>query len=75
MSLARHLDNMRSPPRRLWAFVRPRRWGLLLSVLGFLLASATEPLIPALLKAVLDTGFVAHPSFPLWVVPIARSST
>lgn len=71
MSLARRLDNMRSPPRRLWAFVRPHRWGLLLSVLGFLLASATEPL----LKAVLDTGFVAHPSFPLWVVPIARSST
>ena len=71
MSLARRLDNMRSPPRRLWAFVRPHRWGLLLSVLGFLFASATEPLIPALLKAVLDTGFVAHPSFPLWVVPIA----
>jgi len=67
----RLFNDIGSPTRRLWAFVRPHRWGLVLSVLAFFLASATEPLIPALLKAVLDTGFVARPSFPLWLVPIA----
>ncbi|HJV95880.1 MAG TPA: lipid A export permease/ATP-binding protein MsbA, partial [Albitalea sp.] len=47
------------------------RWGLALSVAAFLLAGATEPLVPALLQTVLDKGFVAHPSFPIWMVPVA----
>ena len=61
----------RSPVRRLSAFVRPHAVGLALAVAAYLLASATEPLVPALLKAVLDEGFAARPSFPLWAAPVA----
>lgn len=59
-----------SPARRFWAFVRPHRQGLVVSVLAFLLASATEPLVPYLLKYVLDEGFNTQASFPLWAVPV-----
>ena len=38
--------------------------------MGTLLAALTEPAIPALLKALLDQGFVAD-AFPLWMVPAA----
>src|SRR5439155_7546883 len=57
--------------KRLWNFVYPSRWGLALAVTAFFLASATEPLVPALLKEVLDQGFIAQPRYPLWMVPVA----
>ena len=38
--------------------------------LAMLVAAATEPAIPALLKTLLDEGFVAD-AFPLWMVPAA----
>lgn len=57
--------------RRLFSFVKPHKWGLLASTLAFLLASATEPLIPILLTKVLDKGFTSELSFPIWMVPIA----
>jgi subfamily B ATP-binding cassette protein MsbA len=60
-----------TPARRFWAFVRPHRNGLVISVLAFLLASATEPLVPWLLKYVLDEGFGTQMSFPLWAVPVS----
>jgi subfamily B ATP-binding cassette protein MsbA len=56
---------------RLWRFVHPHRRGLALAVLAFVLASATEPLVPALLKWVLDKGFASQSTFPLWTVPVA----
>lgn len=59
-----------SPAQRFWAFVRPHRKGLAVSVLAFLLASVTEPMVPYLLKYVLDEGFTKQLSFPLWVVPV-----
>jgi len=59
-----------TPARRFWAFVRPHRKGLVVSVLAFLLASATEPLVPWLLKFVLDEGFTSEMSFPIWAVPL-----
>ena len=34
-------------------------------------AAATEPMIPALLKFLLDNGFGAVRTFPLWMVPVA----
>ena len=64
-------SDVRTPARRLSVFVRPHAWGLGLSVVAYLLASATEPLVPALLKTVLDEGFAARPSFPLWAAPLA----
>lgn len=56
--------------RRLWPYFRPARVGLGLALLGALLAAATEPAIPALLKLLLDEGFVAG-QVPLWAVPLA----
>jgi subfamily B ATP-binding cassette protein MsbA len=64
-------SDLTSPARRLWRFARPQAGALALSVLAFLLASFTEPLVPALLKTVLDQGFVGKPSFPLWLAPLA----
>ena len=59
-----------SPAQRFWAFVRPHRKGLAVAVLAFLLASVTEPMVPYLLKYVLDEGFTKQLSFPLWMVPV-----
>jgi len=54
--------------KRLWPYFRAGKGGLGLAFMGTLLAAATEPAIPALLKALLDQGFVAD-AFPLWMVP------
>lgn len=55
---------------RLWPFFRGARGGIGLAFLGALVAAATEPAIPALLKRLLDEGFVAD-AFPIWLVPVA----
>ena len=44
--------------------------GFVLVIAGALIVAATEPMIPALLKTLLDSGFKAG-SLPLWMVPIA----
>ena len=56
--------------RRLWPYFRGTKGGIGLAFLGALAAALTEPAIPALLKALLDDGFVAD-TFPLWLVPTA----
>ena len=56
--------------RRLWPFFRGSKGGLILAFFGSLVAAATEPAIPALLKTLLDQGFTEQ-SFPLWMVPVA----
>ena len=43
---------------------------LLIAILGVVVAAATEPLIPALMQPLLDTGFQAG-RLPLWIVPVA----
>ncbi len=45
-----------------------RFWGV--AVLATILTSATEPLVPAMLKPLLDRGFTG-PGIPLWMVPAA----
>ncbi|MEN9888944.1 MAG: Lipid export ATP-binding/permease protein MsbA [Pseudomonadota bacterium] len=46
-------------------------WGYaLLAVLASIGAAATEPLIPALFKPLLDKGF-SPDGFPLWMIPLA----
>jgi subfamily B ATP-binding cassette protein MsbA len=44
--------------------------GFVLAFVGAIVAAATEPAIPALLKVLLDDG-VRRSAIPLWVVPIA----
>ncbi len=56
--------------RRLLELTRPYSKGYLVAVVGMILAAATEPLFPALMKTLLDKGFVEHAPFPIWVVPV-----
>jgi ATP-binding cassette, subfamily B, bacterial MsbA len=56
--------------RKLWPYFRPARTGMGLAALGTLVGALTEPMIPALLKALLDQGFSAG-AVPLWMVPAA----
>jgi len=55
---------------RLLPYLKTGRLGLLAAGLGALVAAATEPLIPALLKPLLDEGF-ARGRLPLWWIPVA----
>ena len=56
--------------RRLWPFFGRQRAVWVLALVATLVAAATEPLIPALFKPLLDEGF-AEKSLPLWWVPTA----
>lgn len=56
--------------RRLMIYAR-RQWRMLgASLLFFLLGSAVEPVIPALFKKLIDSGFQDGLKFPLWSVPL-----
>lgn len=56
--------------RRFWPYFRQARGGIALAVVGTLIGALSEPMIPALLKALLDRGF-AQGQVPLWMVPVA----
>ncbi len=56
--------------RRLAPFFAGTRWGFVLAVAGSAIAAMTEPLVPELLKQLLDGGFEQQ-RFPLWMVPVA----
>ena len=56
--------------RRLWPYFKPAQQGIVLAGIGTLVGALTEPMIPALLKALLDQGF-ADGAVPLWMVPAA----
>ena len=57
--------------RRLMAYTRPYLRGFGLALAGMVVAAATEPLFPALMKPLLDQGFVAKSGMQLWYVPAA----
>ena len=57
--------------KRLVSMLSPYRGRLALAFLGMILTAATEPLLAALLKILLDKGFVGKPTFPYWMVPVA----
>jgi len=57
--------------RRLLGFTRPYRIGFAAALVAMIVAAATEPLFPALMKPLLDEGFVHKSQFPLWFVPVA----
>ncbi len=56
--------------RRIAPFFADSRRGFVLAFVGAIVAAATEPAIPALLKVLLDDG-MKKSAFPLWLVPIA----
>jgi ATP-binding cassette, subfamily B, bacterial MsbA len=56
--------------RRLLPYFEGARLGVAIAALATIVVAATEPAIPALLKALLDEGFLED-SFPLWMVPVA----
>ncbi|HEY0855680.1 MAG TPA: lipid A export permease/ATP-binding protein MsbA [Albitalea sp.] len=55
---------------RIAPFFRASRAGLLLAFVGSVVAALTEPMIPALMKVLLDKGFQGN-TLPLWQVPVA----
>ncbi|HET9978176.1 MAG TPA: lipid A export permease/ATP-binding protein MsbA [Burkholderiaceae bacterium] len=56
---------------RIAPYFRTARAGFLAAIGAATVAAATEPLLPELLKRLLDDGFGAQRSFPLWYVPVA----
>ncbi|RTL30659.1 MAG: ATP-binding cassette domain-containing protein [Burkholderiales bacterium] len=56
--------------QRLLKYVRPRWRMLLAAVVFFLISSAVEPLVPALFKKLIDSGFKDGLKYPLWSVPL-----
>jgi len=56
--------------QRLMVYAK-RQWRMLVaSLVFFLLSSAVEPVIPALFKKLIDSGFQEGLKFPLWSVPV-----
>jgi ATP-binding cassette, subfamily B, bacterial MsbA len=56
---------------RIAPYFRTARVGFVAAFIAAVVASATEPLVPELLKRLLDDGFGPQRSFPLWHVPVA----
>ncbi len=55
---------------RLAPFFKDSRRGFVLAFIGAVVGAATEPMIPALMKPLLDSGFKAG-ALPLWSIPVA----
>lgn len=55
---------------KLMGYMRPQWKAFALGVTFFLLSSAIEPLVPALFKKLIDSGFKDGLNYPLWIVPI-----
>ncbi|MHB1201246.1 MAG: lipid A export permease/ATP-binding protein MsbA [Polaromonas sp.] len=55
---------------RVWPYFSASRAGWALATGATIVASGTEPFLPALLKPLLDRGFQAN-SFNIWLVPLA----
>jgi len=55
--------------KRLLAHTLPYRGGFVLALVGMIIAAATEPLFPMLMKPLLDDGFVNQGNIPIWAVP------
>ncbi|MEH0164480.1 ABC transporter transmembrane domain-containing protein [Roseateles microcysteis] len=61
--------DLKSTARRVLRYVLPHRLGLFWTVLAYIGAACTEPLIPELLRTVFGKGFQAS-SFSVWWVPV-----
>lgn len=69
MSLPNALQRTRRQWDRLWPYFGASRSAWMLAGLATAVAAATEPMIPALLKPLLDRGFQGPGRVPLWHVP------
>jgi ATP-binding cassette, subfamily B, bacterial MsbA len=56
--------------KRLLAYVRPQWRTFGTALLFFTLSSAVEPVIPALFKKLIDSGFQDGLDYPIWLVPL-----
>jgi subfamily B ATP-binding cassette protein MsbA len=63
-------QTLRARLARLTPYFSGHRWAWVLAFMGTLVAAITEPLIPALLKPLLDSGFTDG-TLELWLVPVA----
>ncbi|CAN7267230.1 lipid A export permease/ATP-binding protein MsbA [Rhizobacter sp. LjRoot28] len=61
---------LKSRVARIAPYFANSRLGFVLMIVGSLVGAATEPLIPALMKPLFDSGFKGA-TFPLWLVPVA----
>ncbi len=57
--------------RHLFLSAPKHRLALGLGIGASILAAITEPLVPALIKLLLDKGFTPERPFPIWAVPVA----
>jgi len=55
---------------RIAPYFRASRAGFAVALVAAAIAAITEPMLPALLKRLLDEGFGPSRSFPLWIVPV-----
>ncbi|MGH6645894.1 ABC transporter ATP-binding protein [Aquabacterium sp.] len=55
---------------RLLSYVRPQWRMLSVALLFFILGSAVEPILPAMFKKLIDSGFKEGMDYPIWIVPI-----
>ncbi|WP_418319547.1 lipid A export permease/ATP-binding protein MsbA [Piscinibacter sakaiensis] len=65
MTHPRFIDRL----RRLWPYFAGAKLGVWLVLGGSLVGALTEPLIPALMQPLLDSGFSSN-ELPLWLVPV-----
>lgn len=57
--------------KRLMGWTRPYARGFVAALAGMILAAATEPVFPALMKYLLDNGFSGQATLPWWLAPAA----
>jgi ATP-binding cassette, subfamily B, bacterial MsbA len=55
--------------RRLLHYVKPYWSAFALTLFGLALTGLTEPILPALMKPLLDNGFGSASTTPLWMIP------
>jgi len=56
--------------QRLLAYAREQWRMLAMALLFFVIGAAAEPVLPALFKKLLDSGFQEGLKYPLWMVPV-----
>ncbi len=52
-------------------YTKPYIWGFVVTFFALLLAGLTEAAFPALIKPLIDKGFVGTSEFQVWMVPLA----
>jgi subfamily B ATP-binding cassette protein MsbA len=57
--------------KRLYGMLGPYKKRLAIAFVGMIMTALTEPMLPAVLRVLLDKGFGGKPTFSLWLVPFA----